>query len=122
MRCHLRSADRTWFDGEASKVVAESPRGEFAILDGHAPLLAVLAPGPIRIEAEDTERVFASFGGTLRTDRDTVTLLVESAVPIEKIDPEAIRRRIAELDSTDNGSQAERRRLELLLQIKERHA
>jgi len=126
MRCHLRSADRTWFEGEASKVVAESPRGEFAILDGHAPLLAVLAPGPIRIESEGAERVFAAFGGTLRTDRDSVTLLVESATPVEAIDADDVNARIADLqqaagDESEPSATAELDRLRTLLRVKERH-
>lgn len=87
MHCQIRSADRTFFDGEATMVVARSTRGEFAVMDDHAPLLATLRSGPLRVKTSDSERVFACFGGTLHVSADAaVTVLVEDAVAAEEID------------------------------------
>jgi F-type H+-transporting ATPase subunit epsilon len=92
MQCQIRSADRTFFDGEATMVVARSTRGEFAVMDDHAPLLATLRSGPLRVKTPDSERVFACFGGTLHVSADaTVTVLVEDAVAAEDIDLASIR-------------------------------
>ena len=91
MQCRVRSADRTHFDGQATMVVARSTRGEFAVMDGHAPLLSAIRSGPLRIKTPDGERVFACFGGTLRVAEDaTVTVLVEDAIAVEEIQPETI--------------------------------
>ena len=68
MHCQVRSAERTFFDGEATMVVARSGRGEFAVMDGHAPLLASLADAPLRIKAGGDEVVLACYGGALRVD------------------------------------------------------
>ena len=122
MHCQLRSADRTFFDGDASMVVARSPRGEFAIMDGHAPLLAVLARGPIRVHTDGETRVFACRRGTLRTTGDRVSLLVESAVPVEEIDLSAVQARIAQLAEKDDVANAEEREhLTLLRAVRERY-
>ncbi len=122
MRCQLRSADRTFFDGDVSMVVAQSPRGEFAIMDGHASLLAVLDRGPIRIHADGETRVFACRRGTLRTTGDRVSLLVESAVPVEEIDLSEVEARITRLAETDDVANVEEKEhLALLRTIKERY-
>jgi F-type H+-transporting ATPase subunit epsilon len=125
MRCQLRSADRTLYDGDASMVVAQSPRGEFAIMSGHAPLLAVLAQGPIRIQSEKGENVFVCRGGTLRVQGNETTLLVESALAVQEIDLEEVRRTLAALgeepavDSAD--ASIERAYLLALQAAKERY-
>ena len=123
MHCQLRSADRTLFDGEATMIVARSPRGEFAILGDHAPLLAVLAPGVLRIQSDTGERVFVIRGGILRTTGDVTTLLVESGLPVEEIDLDAVRRRLTELDALTEAADGrqERDHLLLLQGAKERH-
>jgi len=65
--------------------------------------------------------VFACRRGTLRTSGDRLTLLVESAVPVEEIDlseVEARRKRLAEADDADPDEQAH---LALLRAVKERY-
>ncbi len=122
MHCQLRSADRTFFDGSASMVVAQSPRGEFAIMEGHAPLLAVLDRGPVRIHVEGGAKVFACRRGTLRTTGDRISLLVESATPLEEIDLSDVEARIAHLaDSGEDADVEETEHLTLLRAVKERY-
>ena len=121
MHCALRTADRTYFDGEASMIVARSPRGEFAIMHGHAPLLAVLDPGPIRVHTPEGTRVFACRRGTLRTAGDRVTVLVESAVPLEEIDLSEVETRRRQLGETDGAVLDEQRHLQLLQTVKEQY-
>jgi len=122
MHCLLRSADRTFFDGNATIVVARSPRGEFAIMDEHAPLLAALDRGAIRIEATDGTRVFFCEPGTARIANGTVHLLVETALPLDEIELSEIKAQIAQLDDGDDQVlAAERERLALLLDSKERY-
>jgi F-type H+-transporting ATPase subunit epsilon len=93
MRCELRSAEETLFDGEATMVVAHSPLGEFGILPHHAPLLAALNTGPLRIQTREGERVFVLRSGLLRVEADRVTVLAEGAIRAEAIDLAAVRAR-----------------------------
>ena len=122
MHCQLRSADRTFFDGDASMVVAQSPHGEFAIMDGHAPLLAVLDRGPVRIHTDGETRIFACRHGTLRTTGDRVRLLVESAVPVEEIDLSDVEAQMTQLAENDARAHVEEKEhLALLRTVKERY-
>jgi len=119
MQCTVRSPDETYFDSEATMLVARSDRGEFAVMDGHAPLLAHLLDGLLRVETSDGRREFACFGATLRVEADTVTVLVEEAVAVSDIDFAAIEARLGEtLDETSS----EHHRLTVLAKLTERHA
>jgi F-type H+-transporting ATPase subunit epsilon len=90
--CELRSPDRTFYQGEAVSVTARSSRGEFAVLAHHAPLLAELSPGSIRIRTATEEREYACFGGTLSTDGARIVILGREIVPREEIHTDELRK------------------------------
>ena len=76
----LVSADRRVWSGEASRVIARTVEGDSGILGGHAPLLAVLAEGEIRITPTSGEVVLAQLGGGfLSVEHDRVTVVSDSA-------------------------------------------
>lgn len=76
----LVAADRKVWSGEASTVSAPAAEGEVGILPGHAPVLAVLQPGVVRITPVGGEVRHVRVGaGFLSVDDDTVTLVVDSA-------------------------------------------
>ncbi len=105
MHCELRTAEKTLFSGEAELIVARSPRGEFGIMNGHAPLLAALAPAPLRVKAGGQEHKFAVSSGLLRVDKSGVVVLARDVVPAEEIDMAAIRSRIAELSDVEGAEE-----------------
>ncbi len=76
----LVAADRRVWSGEASRVIARTVEGDIGILGGHAPLLAVLAPGEIRIVPTGGADVVANLdGGFLSVEHDRVTVVSDSA-------------------------------------------
>lgn len=76
----LVSADRRVWSGEASQVIARTVEGDIGILGGHAPLLAVLAEGEIRIRPTGGEDVVAQLaGGFLSVEHNRVTVVSDSA-------------------------------------------
>jgi F-type H+-transporting ATPase subunit epsilon len=121
LHCQLRSPDRTFFEGEATSVTARSPRGEFAVLPHHAPLLAELAAGPVRIQTASGERQFACFGGTLAVEGDRIVILGSEIVPREEIDLAAARRRATGAVGSDAEREASRDRLKLLEKVAGSH-
>lgn len=122
MHCEIRTPERTLFEGDATMIVASSPRGEFAIMADHAPLLASLGQGPVRVQTEEGERTFACLGGTLRVAESTVTILAEAAVPVEEIDLAAVREQLAQLPPDANGESTPQREALLALErVKEKH-
>ncbi len=105
MQCELRTPESTLFSGEATMVVAHSPRGEFGVMEGHAPLLAVLGPSPLRIKTNAGETTFALASGLLRVDKDRVVILAQDAVPKTEIDVGAVRARIDALSAAEEAKE-----------------
>jgi len=120
MNCQIRSADRELYSGQARMIVARSARGEFAVMDNHAPLLASLSQGVLRVATSEKDIAFACFGGTLQVDehRD-VTVLVD-AVPVGEINPEDIRAQLETLEDAPSSDRL-RERLTFLQHVREDH-
>ena len=83
------SPERPLFRGAAAAVVAEAHDGEVGILPGHAPLMALLGTGVVRVKAEglrETSERFAVRGGFLQVLGKKVTLLVTQAIRAAEVD------------------------------------
>lgn len=79
LRVVVISPERTLFEGAADSVIAPAWDGELGILRGHAPLMALLGSGELRVRrGGDTER-FHVAGGFLQVLDDVVTVLSEQA-------------------------------------------
>jgi F-type H+-transporting ATPase subunit epsilon len=82
LQVELVSADRRVWSGEASILVVRTVDGDLGIMPGHAPVLAVLAPGDIKIEpaVSGEQDVFAhTDGGFLSVEHDRVTIVADYA-------------------------------------------
>jgi F-type H+-transporting ATPase subunit epsilon len=73
---------------EVDQVVAPSVMGQVTILPLHRPLLADLAPGIVELRTGASAEKLAVSGGFLEFERNTVTLLVETAERPGEIDRE----------------------------------
>jgi F-type H+-transporting ATPase subunit epsilon len=69
------------YDGDARIAVARSPEGEFAVMGGHEPMLAALAPGPLRIEDANGEHAFHLVSGLLHVTADGVIIVASGIHP-----------------------------------------
>ena len=127
MHCRLVIPEGVLFDGKASLIVARSPNGEFAVMDNHAPLLAVLNPSPLRIKTSAKEHVYALSGGLLRVEQTGVTITAEQAISVDEIDLAEVRGRRTEVDEQlkdtpdDEELLRERERLIVQERIKGQH-
>lgn len=86
------SAEAQIFSGKAEMVVAPSVNGELGILPYHAPLLARLKPGVVRIivGGDTEESVFVS-GGLIEVQPHIVTVLADTAQRSRDMDEAAAR-------------------------------
>lgn len=75
------SPERTVFEGPADMVVAPAWDGERGVLRGHAPLLALLGEGILRVTEAGKETRLHVRGGFLQVADDVVTVLSEEASP-----------------------------------------
>jgi F-type H+-transporting ATPase subunit epsilon len=94
LKVSIVSAEKALFTGEAAMVVATAEYGEVGILPGHAPLLASLKAGQIRVifdlNKPELEEVFYVSSGTLEVQPDRVTVLADTAERAADLDEAAV--------------------------------
>ncbi len=73
------SPEQTIFAGEAESVIAPAWDGELGILRGHAPLMALLGEGDLRVRSGGRTEHFHVEGGFLQVIDNVVTVLSERA-------------------------------------------
>jgi F-type H+-transporting ATPase subunit epsilon len=106
------------FEGEVEMIVVPGAAGEIGVLARHAPLVAMLKAGSIRIYIRESEvREFATGPGFFKVEQDRALALVDDAVDALQIDPDRARRQLddarAELEKVERGeSDADRWQLE----------
>lgn len=86
IRCEIVSQDRTVFQGDVDIVVLPGVAGEMGILPHHAPVLAILKYGVIKIRHNGKEELFTVAGGMAEVQPTIVTVLADAAENIEEID------------------------------------
>lgn len=96
------SAEEEIYSGEATFVAAPAELGEIGIPPGHAPLIARLRIGRVRIKnekGEEKEPIFVK-GGFIEVQPGLVTILADTAIRARDIDEAAAleaKRRAEEL-------------------------
>ena len=86
IRCEIVSQDKIVFEGDVEIVIAPSTSGEMGILPNHAPLLATLAFGVIKVRSNGLEEIFTVSGGIIEVQPDIVTILADVAENVLEID------------------------------------
>jgi F-type H+-transporting ATPase subunit epsilon len=112
----LVSPENLVFSGEVEHVVVPGTEGEFGVLAGHAPLIAMLRPGILKILGPNEQRIMV-VGGFAEVNPDGLTVLADRAVPVDELDPAVLAGEIkdAEEDVADAADDASRDRLRLKL-------
>lgn len=80
------------FEGEAEMLIVPGAAGEIGILARHAPLVAMLRAGEIRVKAAGDWQAFAAGPGYCKVQQDRALVLVDDAVRAEDIDLDEARR------------------------------
>ncbi|HYG73520.1 MAG TPA: ATP synthase F1 subunit epsilon [Planctomycetota bacterium] len=84
------------FDAQATSVVVPAFDGELGVMPGHAPLLALLGTGEMRLTTPNGEtKKLALRGGFLQVNNNNVTVLTPEAASGEELKPDAL---LAELE------------------------
>jgi F-type H+-transporting ATPase subunit epsilon len=80
MRVAVVSPEQEVWSGEAEMVSARTLDGEIGVLEGHVPLLGVLAEdGEVRIKTGGSDVTAKVSGGFLSVTKDGVSVLAERA-------------------------------------------
>jgi F-type H+-transporting ATPase subunit epsilon len=109
MHVDIVSAEEEIYSGTAEMVFAPLATGEVGILPRHAPLLARMKPGEVRIRMGAEEQYFYVSGGLLEVQPHVVTVLSDTAIRAKDLDEaaaieaqrraeEALKDRTADID------------------------
>jgi F-type H+-transporting ATPase subunit epsilon len=112
-RFNLVSPEQVLFSEQVEHVVVPGSEGEFGVLAGHAPLVATLRPGILKILGSGQPQRILVLGGFAEVGPDGLTVLADTAVPVEEVDPMVIAGEIkdTEEDIADAKSDRERDKL-----------
>ncbi|MBI3751634.1 MAG: F0F1 ATP synthase subunit epsilon [Chloroflexi bacterium] len=80
--------ERLAYSDQVDEVIVPGSEGELGILPHHAPLLAMLGVGELRIKKAATEESFAIAGGFVQVRPDKVVIMAEMADMAAEIDLE----------------------------------
>lgn len=117
---HIADPEGDIYNGPVHKVSVTSLMGEMGILPRHAPLIAKIKPGEVRIINTDKEEdyIYVS-GGIVEIQPHEVTILADTAIPGDEIDEAAAleaKKRAEEMIQDKNLLYSDRDRIHLELQ------
>jgi F-type H+-transporting ATPase subunit epsilon len=96
-RFELASPERLVFSGAVEHVVVPGAEGEFGVLAQHAPFVAMLRPGILKILGASEQR-FVVRGGFAEVNPQGLTVLADFAAPVEQVDRETLAGQIKNLE------------------------
>ena len=93
------SAESKVFEGKVENILVPGMVGDFLVLANHAPCISSIRPGFLEFSegTSDKQKYFVS-GGIIEVINNMVSVLVDSAVPSDKIVKEDITNLISEVD------------------------
>src|SRR3954453_3730980 len=88
IQLEIVTPERLAYSDEVDEVIVPGSEGELGILPRHAPLVAALGAGELRIKKGNEWEAFAVFGGFVQVRPDKVVVLAETADLASEIDLE----------------------------------
>jgi F-type H+-transporting ATPase subunit epsilon len=115
----LVSPERLLVSADVREVLVPGSEGDFTVLPNHAPLIAMLRPGILRVPGLDGAlREIYVRGGLADVGPDSLIVLAEQAMPLAEVNAAVIAREIqaAERDVADSKDEDTRRAAEDVLE------
>jgi F-type H+-transporting ATPase subunit epsilon len=114
LKARLITPEKILFEGEVRSVIAPAVDGMLGVLGGHAPLMAALGSGVLKLALAGEPNYFAVTGGFLQVKDNNVIVLADKAVAAASVDLAEARDRQARLENRlgSESEPAEKRRLE----------
>ena len=99
--CKIVTPSQEAYSGEATYVSFPAWDGQYGMQKGLAPLLSTLAPGTLRIDAENGDtRWYLIEGGFAHVDGDGLTLVTEGAIPADQLELQEAEAELALIRTT----------------------
>ena len=95
----LVSPEKLAFSGEVDQVDVPGVEGDFGVLAGHAPVVAVIRPGILTVTSGGTHQKIIVLGGLAEMSDNGLTVLADVATSIEELDRARFAEKIAEMEA-----------------------
>ncbi|PIT70327.1 ATP synthase F1 subunit epsilon [Bartonella tribocorum] len=96
----LVSPEKIVFSEQVSSVVLPSASGALTVMAHHAPLVASIVLGSVRIHTSSGERLFAVCGGVANITFSGCSLLVEHVVAVKRLSFDVLEQKILQVQAT----------------------
>jgi F-type H+-transporting ATPase subunit epsilon len=94
----LVSPEALVFSGEVDQVDLPGTEGDFGVLAGHAPIVAMLHPGIVTVAAGAAKLRFVVLGGLAEFSQAELTILADSAGSVDDFDVVEFAARIDDME------------------------
>jgi F-type H+-transporting ATPase subunit epsilon len=94
----LVSPEKISFSGEVDQVDVPGAEGDFGVLAGHAPLIALIRPGVMTVYAAGEQTKLVVLGGFAEVGPDGLTVLADVATSVEDLDRAMLQQQIAKME------------------------
>jgi F-type H+-transporting ATPase subunit epsilon len=95
----LVSPEKLAFSGEVDQVDIPGFEGDFGVLAGHAPVVAVIRPGILTVTTGGAHQKIIVLGGLAEVSDKGLTVLADVATSMEELDRAAFADQIAEMEA-----------------------
>ena len=95
----LVSPEKLAFSGEVDQVDIPGMEGDFGVLAGHAPVVAVIRPGILTVTAAGTHQKIIVLGGLAEMSEKGLTVLADVATSIQDLDRTRFAEQIAGMEA-----------------------
>jgi F-type H+-transporting ATPase subunit epsilon len=95
----LVSPEKLAFSGEVDQVDVPGLEGDFGVLAGHAPVVAVIRPGILTVTSGGTHQKIIVLGGLAEMSHNGLTVLADVATSIEELDRARFADKISEMEA-----------------------
>jgi F-type H+-transporting ATPase subunit epsilon len=95
----LVSPEKLAFSGDVDQVDVPGVEGDFGVLAGHAPIVAVIRPGILTVTAGGTQQKIIVLGGLAEMSEKGLTVLADVATSIDELDRARFADQISEMQA-----------------------
>ena len=95
----LVSPEKLAFSGNVDQVDIPGAEGDFGVLAGHAPVVAVIRPGILTVSSGGTKQKIIVLGGLAEVSDKGLTVLADVATSIQDLDRTKFAEQIAGMEA-----------------------
>ncbi|MBB5045513.1 F-type H+-transporting ATPase subunit epsilon [Rhodopseudomonas rhenobacensis] len=101
----LVSPEKLAFSGQVDQVDVPGVEGDFGVLAGHAPVVAVIRPGLLTITAGGNQQKIVVLGGLAEVSDKGLTVLADVATSVAELDTAQFAQTVSSMEAGLAGKQ-----------------